>query len=719
MPSAQLPLTLRQLLGGMYLIGIALLAIGVISVLGQQLNAHFRKDLLAGGRVVVERLAADSRIALIQPEIENIRPRLETVAAYPNVAGIVIATPQGEPIAASGPNPIAPSAAVLAGVSAEKTHVIESEQDITLVAPVQPNPPSNNFFAQRAPAPVSVSTTPLGFVALTLTKAKLQADLRTINHRVLTVMIAGAVLVGVLVLGVSNWITRPVRRLAQVMSDPETIQHFRPVAVRGVREAQAIATAFNALIAQMTETNRELVASNAALAASQADLARQVEEAIKELKQQNAELVVAREQAEAASRVKSQFMANMSHEIRTPLHGVVGFVGLLAKTPLTDQQKTYLALLKQATDSLLAEINSILDFSQLEAGKMQPRERPFNLKELLETTLQQFDSRARAKRLNLRIAIDPRLPEWVCADRQSLEKILRNLVDNAIKFTSRGQIQVRVWGLQENENTFECHFAVRDTGIGISPEHRATIFQAFHQIDSSITRQQGGSGLGLSICRQRVELMKGRLTVKSRLGQGSTFYVEMPLTLSEPRPAWIADEDPAPPADAEDGALPALPSPRDEAPSPRRPSKTHRLGGARVLVVDDQSQNRVYAQLALLELDAEVVTAASGHEALEACENQRFDLVLMDVRMPDMDGLEATRRIRQLWIDADSRTPIIGLTADLLNLDRQDWQNAGMDDCQFKPLGVEALNDIFVRWEIGPSAQSHSLSRFLRKRYER
>jgi CheY-like chemotaxis protein len=307
----------------------------------------------------------------------------------------------------------------------------------------------------------------------------------------------------------------------------------------------------------------------------------------------------------------------------------------------------------------------------------------------------------------------------VCADRQSLEKILRNLVDNAIKFTSRGQIQVRVWGVRENEHTFECHFAVRDTGIGISPEHRATIFQAFHQIDSSITRQQEGSGLGLSICRQRVELMKGRLTVKSRVGHGSTFYVAMPLTLSEPRPEWIADEEPARPSDAQDGALPALPSPRDEAPSPRRPSKTHRLGGARVLVVDDQSQNRVYAQLALQELDAEVVTAASGHEALEACQNQRFDLVLMDVRMPDMDGLEATRRIRQLWNDADSRTPIIGLTADLLNLDRQDWQNAGMDDCQFKPLGVEALNDIFVRWEIGPSARSHSLSRSLRKRYER
>jgi two-component system sensor histidine kinase BarA len=705
MPSVRSPLTLRQLSGGAYLAGILLLAVGVVFALGRYLDDHFRRELSDRGRALVERLAEDSRLALIQAESDSLRPRLETALADPNVAGIVVATARGDALASAGPNPVSPGEVPAAGAAVYAIRTVETERALTLVVAVRPHPLSDDYFARGATGAAAEPAAPLGFVALTLTTAKLRSDLRAIGRHVLAVMGAGALLVTLLALGVLDRLTRPIKQLARTMADPEAVRHLRRVEVRGVREARVIATAYNALIARVAD--------------SRADLARQVEEAVREVMRQNAELVVAREKAEAASRAKSQFVATVSHEIRTPLHGVVGFVGLLAKTPLTDRQKTYLALLGQATDSLLAEINSILDFSQLEAGKMQPRERPFNLKELLETTLQQFDSRARAKRLNLRIAIDPRLPEWVCADRQSLEKILRNLVDNAIKFTSRGQIQVRVWGLRENESTFECHFAVRDTGIGISPEHRATIFQAFHQIDSSITRQQGGSGLGLSICRQLVELMKGRLTVKSRLGQGSTFYVEMPLTLSEPRPEWIADEDPAPPSDAEDGALPALPSPRDEAPSPRRPSKTHRLGGARVLVVDDQSQNRVYAQLALLELDAEVVTAASGHEALEACENQRFDLVLMDVRMPDMDGLEATRRIRQLWIDADSRTPIIGLTADLLNLDRQDWQNAGMDDCRFKPLGVEALNDIFVRWEIGPSAQSHSLSRFLRKRYER
>jgi two-component system sensor histidine kinase BarA len=724
------PFTLRQFLVSLYLVGMIALTSSVILFLQKWLTTYLYEDLLENGRMIAQRLAEDSRLPIIQGTVELIGPRLETIAAYPNVAGIVITTPQGNPVSARGSYPVVPSSEWLAGASTEKTSPLDRPDSITMIAPVferrtiplDSDPFGSGTTLPSSPPPAPQATAApnaIGFVALTLSKVKLQADLRNLNQHLLVVMWTGILtFTGVLLL-VLRQLTRPIQHLANAMSDPETVRHFRPVEVCGVREAQSIATAFNSLIVKIAETTRELVASNAALTDSQADLARQVEEAVREVMRQNAELVVAREQAEAASRAKSQFVATVSHEIRTPLHGVVGFVGLLAKTPLTDRQKTYLALLGQATDSLLAEINSILDFSQLEAGKMQPRERPFNLKELLETTLQQFDSRARAKRLNLRIAIDPRLPEWVCADRQSLEKILRNLVDNAIKFTNRGQIQVRVWGLRETENAFECHVAVRDTGIGISPEHRATIFQAFHQIDSSITRQQGGSGLGLSICRQRVELMKGRLAVKSRLGHGSTFSVAIPLTLSEPRPEWIADEDPAPSSDAEDGALPALPSPRDDAPSPRRPSKTHRLGGARVLVVDDQSQNRVYAQLALQELDAEVVTAASGHEALEACENQRFDLVLMDVRMPDMDGLEATRRIRQLWIDADSHTPIIGLTADLLNLDRQDWQNAGMDDCQFKPLGVEALNDLFVRWEIGPSAQSHSLSRFLRKRYER
>jgi len=705
-------LTLRQLLGGAYLVGMAVLTAAVTVFLQERLSAHFLESLLDNGRAIARRMADESRLPLIQGTVEHVRPRLETVATYPNVAGVTLTDARNETVLAAG-SPAPPGGPLRpVGGAGVAIHHFETPDATVIVAPVfgrsiaTPDPePLFDPFAGAAPAPASRPSSGIGFMSLTLNTTKLQSDVRDMQKQIVAVMGSGVALFTLAMLFLLRQLTRPIKHLARIMADPETVRHLRRVEVRGVREARVIATAYNDLIARVAD--------------SRADLARQVEAAVREVKQQNEALVAAREKAEAASRAKSQFVATVSHEIRTPLHGVVGFVGLLAKTPLTDRQKTYLALLKQATDSLLEEINSILDFSQLEAGKMQLRERPFNLKELLETTLQQFDSRARAKRLNLRIAIDPRLPEWVCADRQSLEKILRNLVDNAIKFTSRGKIQVRAWGLRENESTFECHFAVRDTGIGISPEHRATIFQAFHQIDSSITRQQGGSGLGLSICRQLVELMKGRLTVKSRLGQGSTFYVEMPLTLSEPRPEWIADEDLAPPSDAEDGALPALPSPRDEAPSPRCPSKTHRLGGARVLVVDDQSQNRVYAQLALLELDAEVVTAASGHEALEACENQRFDLVLMDVRMPDMDGLEATRRIRRLWIDADSRTPIIGLTADLLNLDRQDWQNAGMDDCQFKPLGVEALNDIFVRWEIGPSAQSHSLSRSLRKRYER
>ncbi len=725
------PFTLHQLLVSLYLVGMLALTFGVLGLLQQRLTTYFHDDLLENGRALAQRIAEESRLPIIQGTVEHIRPRLETMIAYPNVMGLVLVNSQGKTVSALGSDPIMPGLESLVGAATEPTRPLERPDSITIITPIieqrltTPDRDSDLFGGMvrpsTRPAAPQLTAAPntLGLVALTLTKTKLQADLRNINQHLLLVMGTGSLSLTVLMLLVLRQLTRPIKQLSRVMSDPATVSHFRQVEVHGVREARQIATAFNSLIAQVAAAHRDLTASNAALTASKASLAQQVEDAVREVKQQNAELIVAREQALAASRVKSQFLANMSHEIRTPMHGVIGFITLLAKTPLTDEQTAYLTLLRQAADSLLAEINSILDFSKLEAGKMQLRERPFKLKELLEHVLHHFDSRARAKKLDFKITMDPRLPEWVYADRRRLEQILRNLVDNAIKFTAQGTIQVRVSGLQENENTFKCCLAVHDTGIGIAPEHQATIFQAFNQIDCSTTRQQGGSGLGLSICRQVVELMKGRLQVESQLGQGSTFAVEIPLALPEPLPEPRSEpKELAPHPDAQEDALPTVPSPQDEALSARRLCKTPRCGGSRVLVVDDQSQNRLYAQLALLELNADVVTAASGFEALEACRNQHFDLILMDIRMPEMDGLEATRKIRQLWSTAKDHTPIIGLTADLLNLTEHDWQNAGMDDCQFKPLDVDALNTLFTRWGIGQSPKSYSLSSFLRKRYE-
>lgn len=393
---------------------------------------------------------------------------------------------------------------------------------------------------------------------------------------------------------------------------------------------------------------------------------------------------------------------------------MIGALSLLDKTPLSDKQKSFLVMMREDADRLLREIDGILDFSQLEARGLKLQERPCDLKSLLARSVRAFESRARAKKLHLSLSLDPALPQWVRADDRQLEKILRNLIDNAIKFTARGRIRVRAGGRPAGEGAVAFRLFVRDSGIGIPPEQQASIFEPFAQADSSTTRKYGGSGLGLAICRQLVGLMKGRMALKSRAGQGSIFFVELPLARSEPAPEPAGE-----PEAGRANALQRLVAPQDEPVSERPLGKAFRPGGRRVLVVDDERQSRLYAQFVLLELNADVATAASGEEALAACERQRFDLILMDVRMPDMDGLETTRRLRRQRAGLNARTPIVGLTADVLNLDRQDWRETGMDDCHHKPLEPDRLAEIFARWGIGPPARAFSLSAFLRKYYER
>ena len=679
-------LTLRQLLGGTYLAATLLLAIGVVYVLGRHLDDHFRRELLDRGRILVERLTEDSRLALIQSESDSLRPRLETALIDPNVAGIVVATARGTALVSSGKNPVLSSLSLSIDAMEDAPHVIETAETLMLVAPVRSSAITTDFFARRAPQSTTVSVDPLGFVALTLTKAKSQTDLHAINRYIFVVMVAGAALLTLLALVILRHSTRPLKRLAHTMSDPKTVEHFRRVEVNGVREAQLIATAFNEMMAR--------------IANSQADLARQVEEAVREVKQQNEELTQAREQAEAASRVKSEFMANMSHEIRTPLHGFMGFIDLLTKTRLDHTQQGYLHLLKHSASSLLVVINGILDFSKLEAGKMPLRIRPFQLEEMIKTTVRLFDPNASAKGLILEIEIDPDLPETVSGDRQRLAQVVHNLVDNAIKFTERGRVRVRVGGLFQHDGAFLCHLIVQDTGIGIPRAHQCSIFAAFNQVDASTTRQQGGTGLGLAICKQLLDLMRGRIEVSSQEGAGSEFRVEVPLSIAR---AMEPTDEPPSERTAFEEHFEHVPAPLSlpiELFDSISQSATLRSEPPRLLVVDDNLTNRTFAKVTFSRLGVEVVMAENGLDALEACRRQRFDMILMDIRMPGLDGLETTRRIRRERANPNCRVPIIGLTADLLNVDRQSWKEAGMNDCLFKPLSEDRLSQTFAAWGI-------------------
>ena len=683
MPSARLPPTLRQLSGGAYLAGILLLAAGVVFALGRHLDDHFRRELSDRGRALVERLAEDSRLALIQSESDSLRPRLEIALADPNVAGIVVATARGAALASAGPNPLPTGEIPAAGAMGNAIRIVETERALTLVAAVRPNSLSDDYFARGTAGAAAEPDAPLGLVALTLTKAKLRADLRAINRHVLAVMGAGALLATLLALVALDRLTRPIKHLARIMADPETVRHLRRVEVRGVREARVIATAYNDLIARV--------------AASRDDLARQVEEAVREVRRQNAELVVEREKAEAASRVKSQFVANMSHEIRTPMHGFSGFLDMLGETPLTPLQKSHWRLLKHSMTNLLVVINKILDFSRLEAGKIELRPQPFDLRKTLDNAVQLFAPNARAKGLKLLLAVEDNIPERVIGDRQHLTQILCNLIDNAIKFTRRGSVRVSAQAAPgPDPSRCLCRLSVQDTGIGIPETHRQKIFESFNQVDSSTTREQGGTGLGLAICRHLIDLMGGRIKVESEEGIGSTFRVEVPLVPTDEAPA---DEElsPDPPPGAETIAeRPVV----EDVLSERNLENRPRPGSKRVLVVDDNPTNLALAKAILHGLNAEVVLADSGQAALDACRWHRFNLIVMDLMMPGMGGLEVTRRIRRWAVNPNRDIPIIGMTGTASEQRAQHWKEVGMSECFVKPQSPAVMRAVFRKWGI-------------------
>lgn len=378
-----------------------------------------------------------------------------------------------------------------------------------------------------------------------------------------------------------------------------------------------------------------------------------------------------RTRALEASRLKSQFLANMSHEVRTPMNGVLGMAQLLEDTPLNDAQRTYLSALNESGRSLLRIIDDILDFSKVEAGKLEVENIDFDLPELVNSVMGPTAKSAAAKQLECTTEIDPLVPRWVRGDPVRLRQILINLTSNALKFTDSGSIAVRVSPGRAGQVRFE----VTDTGIGIDHEDKERLLAPFTQADPSTTRRFGGSGLGLTISRQLVELMDGEIDFTSRPNQGSTFWFELPM------PPVEGPEHPTEPVSASDVA-----------------SNAHPAG--RVLVVEDTMVNQLVAQSMLEMLGYEVDLQSNGADAVSAVRNNDYVAVLMDCLMPVMDGYEATQRIRRL--EGSSRhTPIIALTASAMAGDREKCLLAGMDDHLPKPLERKALEEVLARWSFG------------------
>lgn len=589
-------------------------------------SRQIRANQLLQGQRIAQSLAYQSRLALIFSSPENVEEAVAATLAFPDVIRVELHHADGRLLLARGRQlPEYPAAAI----ATDRKAYLESEDESgwRFVAPVLTQPGDSPFEMTERKDAV------LGFVRVSQSKAtliRLMREVFLVNFATgllfaIIFLFAVRILVGRLM--------RPLRDLSETMSRAGAGESGLRADLTGPRDLADMAHAFNSMMNSLEE--------------------------------REAELRTARDSALRFAKLKSDFAATVSHEIRTPLNGVIGALDMLKTGPMSPDQRQLLELAWDSAQYLLELINNILDFSRLEAGRMEAEISDFDLGPLIDSTMNVFFAQAAAKRLKLSASVAPVIPHRLIGDPARIRQVLTNLIGNAIKFTEEGRVSLSA----ELEPTGYLRFTVSDTGIGIAPEDQESIFDSFTQADRSTTRRFGGSGLGLAICKQLVHMLGGRIGVDSSPDRGSRFWFTVPC-------------------------LPAAPVPA----SPPSPAPATASGKGRVLIVEDNRTNWVVAAGILRLLGCASGMAENGTQAVAAWQSGGWDLILMDCNMPEADGYQATASIRQQESASGRRIPIIAMTANTQPVDIEKCLAAGMDDHLAKPLTLEALAAKLQRW---------------------